>query len=121
MVDCVRLFLFLKYRFFFVIRYLILSFMQEGFLSSHEIILFGIKLWKMFSMFRLNEITCSLIYFSQNRSIKLINCIINKISLTLSIIPEFTSIRLRILNVWVIRLLAPGSHIWPLAPGSQSP
>ena len=52
---------------FFFIGYLILPFIQEGCLSSHKIILFGIKLWKMVSTVRLNKTTCPLIFSSKNR------------------------------------------------------
>ena len=60
-------FCFRNIAFFFLIRCLILSFIERGSLSSHKIILFEIKLWKMYNTVRLNEITCSLIFLSKNK------------------------------------------------------
>ena len=53
--------------FFFLIRSLIILFSQGESLSSHKIILFGIKLWKIFNIARLNQITGLPGFLSKNR------------------------------------------------------
>ena len=61
-------FCFWNIAFLFLIRRFILSFIQEGCQSSHKIILFEIKSWKIFNMVWLNKGTCSLVFSSKNRS-----------------------------------------------------
>ena len=85
-------------RFFLLINFLILSFIQGGSLSSHKIILLRIKLWKIFSNVLLKSSTCSCTFLPEDRPIKTFNRVVNWVCLRSIVIPNFTAMWWRILN-----------------------
>ena len=81
----------------------IFSFIQGDLGHRTKNVLFGIMLWKIFRIVWLKIFTCSYIFFPRKKItlINIFNRAINCISFSLAIIPNFTSIWWRILNLQI--------------------